>query len=437
MEQARATIALIDDLKARIGRLGQPAKAADRVVIPFGIGAVDTRLPGGGLALGALHEVSGGGPDVEHGAAAALLIAGVLARLPRPGAVGGRASRTCSRRRSMRSGYRPIASSTPRRARPKTVLMAMEEGLRHAGLAGVVGELSGRLTLIASRRLQLAAEQSGVICFALRRSRNHDDPALAEPTAAVDPLARLRPALAAAVAARARDARPGPRRDGGWTFCAAAAANRQPGSWRQAMRRVISIFLPTWPTDRLRRQPSAAVPPPDRPLVTAIHDGRRQSVAAVDAAARAEGLRPGMPLAQAQAMVPGLAVVPADPEGDARALDALAAWCLRYAPLTSADAPDGIWIDATGCRASVRRRGRAAGRHRRAPCARWHRRPGGHRRHARRRLGDGALCGDAHHGGARRRGRGVRWRRCRSRPCGCRRTRWTASPGWGSTASSS
>jgi len=114
------------------------------------------------------------------------------------------------------------------------------------------------------------------------------------------------------------------------------------------MRRVISIFLPTWPTDRLRRQPGAAVPPPDKPLVTAIHDGRRQSVAAVDAASRAEGLGPGMPLAQAQAMVQGLAVVPADPEGDRQALDALAAWCLRYAPPTSADAPDGIWIDATG-----------------------------------------------------------------------------------------
>ncbi len=90
------------------------------------------------------------------------------------------------------------------------------------------------------------------------------------------------------------------------------------------------------------------MPAPDKPLVTAIHDGRRQSVSAVDAASRAEGLRPGMPLAQAQAMVQGLAVVPVDLDGDARALDAVAAWCLRYAPLTSADAPDGIWIDATG-----------------------------------------------------------------------------------------
>jgi len=30
-------------------------------------------------------------------------------------------------------------------------------------------------------------------------------------------------------------------------------------------------------------------------------------------------------------------------------LDELAAWCLRYAPLTAADPPDGVWIDATGC----------------------------------------------------------------------------------------
>jgi protein ImuA len=51
-------------------------------VIPFGSGVIDDRLPNGGLALGALHEVSGGGPDVEHGAAAALAIAGVLARHP-------------------------------------------------------------------------------------------------------------------------------------------------------------------------------------------------------------------------------------------------------------------------------------------------------------------------------------------------------------------
>jgi protein ImuB len=56
-----------------------------------------------------------------------------------------------------------------------------------------------------------------------------------------------------------------------------------------------------------------------------------------------------MPIAQAQAVVPGLTVVEATPEADARALTELAAWCLRYAPLTAPELPDGIWINATGC----------------------------------------------------------------------------------------
>ena len=65
------------------------------------------------------------------------------------------------------------------------------------------------------------------------------------------------------------------------------------------------------------------------------------AVAAADQAALALGIRPAMALTHARAMVPGLAVVDADPEGDAAALARLAAWCLRYAPLTAADPPDG------------------------------------------------------------------------------------------------
>ena len=84
-------------------------------------------------------------------------------------------------------------------------------------------------------------------------------------------------------------------------------------------------------------------------MVTRAHDGRRLIVAAADAAALRLGLHPDMPLAHAQALVPGLHIADADPTGDADALDALAAWCLRYAPLTAADAPDNVWIDAAGC----------------------------------------------------------------------------------------
>ncbi|MEQ8817533.1 MAG: DNA polymerase Y family protein [Thalassobaculum sp.] len=75
---------------------------------------------------------------------------------------------------------------------------------------------------------------------------------------------------------------------------------------------------------------------------------------AVAAAAERAGVTPGMALADARALCPALAVAPADPDGDAAALGRLALWCGRYSPWTAvdtptADAPDGIVLDITGC----------------------------------------------------------------------------------------
>jgi protein ImuA len=47
----------------------------------------------------------------------------------------------------------------------------MEEGLRTPGIAAVVGEV-GSLPPVASRRLQLAAQRSGITAFLVRRWRN-------------------------------------------------------------------------------------------------------------------------------------------------------------------------------------------------------------------------------------------------------------------------
>jgi protein ImuB len=113
------------------------------------------------------------------------------------------------------------------------------------------------------------------------------------------------------------------------------------------MRRVISVWLPSFPTDRWRRSLGCALPA-DVPLVTAGHDGSRRIIAAADPAAIAQGLRPGMTLAHAQAILPGLRVIEARPRADAKHLTRIAAWCLRYAPMTAPDPPDGIWIDAAG-----------------------------------------------------------------------------------------
>jgi protein ImuA len=48
--------------------------------LPCGLAEIGARLPPGGLALGALHEVAGGGNGAIDGAAAALFVAGIAAR---------------------------------------------------------------------------------------------------------------------------------------------------------------------------------------------------------------------------------------------------------------------------------------------------------------------------------------------------------------------
>lgn len=82
-----------------------------------------------------------------------------------------------------------------------------------------------------------------------------------------------------------------------------------------------------------------------------------QTVTAINDAALAAGLSPGMTLSHARALVPSLKTAPADPEGDRAALEKLADWCCRYSPSYGIDdsARDcvgedfGLWIDSTGC----------------------------------------------------------------------------------------
>lgn len=113
------------------------------------------------------------------------------------------------------------------------------------------------------------------------------------------------------------------------------------------MRRVVSLYLPTWPTDRIRKHDQTA-PPRDRPLVTASREGGSRLIAAVCRAAGAAGLKRGMTVTHAKAMVTDLVVMEARAEEDERALARLALWCLWCGPLVAADPPNGIWIDIAG-----------------------------------------------------------------------------------------
>jgi len=158
----------LTDLRARLERL-ERASAGQRpfAVLPVGHAGVDAALPGGGLPLGALHEVTGD----AWGAAAALFLAGVLARLPGP-VLWVLARHDLFAPGLAGAGLPPHRLLHAEMGEARHILPAMEEGLREPGLAGVVGEVAGRVTLTATRRLQLAAGRSGSTAFLLRRARH-------------------------------------------------------------------------------------------------------------------------------------------------------------------------------------------------------------------------------------------------------------------------
>ncbi len=120
------------------------------------------------------------------------------------------------------------------------------------------------------------------------------------------------------------------------------------------MRRLISIWLPRWPIDRLRRARRPAVAPSRRPPAEPVPfaltaPGRHGAVlTAVNRQAGAEGLAPGMRLADARALLPRLAVADARPAQDRRGLERLALWCNRFTPCCAVDGEDGLLLDIAG-----------------------------------------------------------------------------------------
>lgn len=174
--------AVVADLRDRIRQFDGRAQR-DRAVLPFGVPEIDDRLPGGGLALASLHEICGGGGDALEGSAAMLFAAGIAARTK--GQV-----LWCLTRSDLFAPALAQAGLAPGRViyveagDEKSLQLCFEEGLRHGGLGAVVAEVT-RLSLTASRRLQLAAEAGGTLGLALRRFRHKAADALAHPSAAV------------------------------------------------------------------------------------------------------------------------------------------------------------------------------------------------------------------------------------------------------------
>ncbi len=125
------------------------------------------------------------------------------------------------------------------------------------------------------------------------------------------------------------------------------------------MSRIVSVWLPQWPIERLAIDRPGSVPR-DRPFALVEGGARGLVVTAVNGPAAAAGVVPGLALADARARAPALGSTLADPVRDRAALVDLARWLGRYGPNRNIDDTLGVaggdarlrahalWIDSAG-----------------------------------------------------------------------------------------
>ncbi|MCX2477163.1 Error-prone repair protein ImuA [Pedobacter sp. MC2016-05] len=137
----------------------------------IGLGGIEDSFPGGVFPKKAIHEFITIAP--EDAAASDGFIAGLLAVLMENGA----ACVWVSTSRRLFPASLSLFNVEPERIifidvqSERDVLWIAEEALKCEGLAAVVAELN-KVSLIESRRLQLAVESSGVTGFILRKDGN-------------------------------------------------------------------------------------------------------------------------------------------------------------------------------------------------------------------------------------------------------------------------
>ena len=208
---------------AELRRL-MPGIEGRRTPLPLGLAAIDSHLPDGGLARGALHEVV---PAAEGSIAAAFgFVAAILGCISSPPprtppflfvmpAYGLRPYRSHGRLHG--HGFNALGLDPGRlilveTAQRKETLWAMEEAVRSAAPAAVVGAID-TLDLKTSQRLHLTATEAGV------------------------PLLLIRPAPPTL---------PSPASGGGWGGGSAAATRWRIGTAQAARDRFGLVTQPRW-----------------------------------------------------------------------------------------------------------------------------------------------------------------------------------------------
>jgi protein ImuB len=115
-------------------------------------------------------------------------------------------------------------------------------------------------------------------------------------------------------------------------------------------RRILSLWLPRLPIDRLKRQLSHSGALDDSlPCAVVAKLKNALVIFALNDAAASIGLEISQPLANARAVCPDLQVFDADEPADAKLLSDIADWCDRFTPLVALNAPHGLFLDISGC----------------------------------------------------------------------------------------
>lgn len=159
---------------------------SDFRVLPFGVAAIDRRLGAGGLRAGALHEATARSGSLADDAAATLFLAGIAAR---EAAGSGGPVLWASCRSDL---YAPaleqagLPSANVIHAQPPddaALLAVIEDAVRDGTPSAIVAEAS-KVSMVASRRLQLVAAEADMPVLLLRRRRDLNQDPPAEPSAA-------------------------------------------------------------------------------------------------------------------------------------------------------------------------------------------------------------------------------------------------------------
>lgn len=161
-------VSIVAALQTQILRL-QGFKHANNIALDAGLGPIKDSFPNASFPLGAVHEFLS--PAPEEVAATTGFISGVLSSLVKSHGtiLWISSSQTIFPPALKTFGIQPDHVIFIHTNKEKDIIWAMEEALKCSALTGVVGEMK-EISFTASRRLQLAVEQSQVTGFIIRNN---------------------------------------------------------------------------------------------------------------------------------------------------------------------------------------------------------------------------------------------------------------------------